>query len=73
MTVHELVLESWDEAATEDEGEGHRFAWPSKVMSEEDKAIFDKSKKVCFHSDSFLATNAHHCSVRVYVPPHLSL
>ncbi|CED82107.1 Pseudouridine synthase [Phaffia rhodozyma] len=46
VIVHELVLESWDDAATSEDGEGHHFQWPTEVMSAEDKLIFDKSKKL---------------------------
>jgi tRNA pseudouridine55 synthase len=46
QVVHELVLESWQEARTEEGGEGHSFRWPEKKMAEEDKELLEKSRKL---------------------------
>ncbi|KAL7411267.1 pseudouridine synthase, partial [Mrakia frigida] len=44
--VHELVLESWQEARTEEGGEGHGFRWPEKVLGKEEREVLEKSKKL---------------------------
>lgn len=44
--VHELVLESWQEAQTEEGGEGHTFRWPEKKMADEDKELLQKSRQL---------------------------
>lgn len=46
QVVHELVLESWQEACTEEGGEGHTFRWPDKKMADEDKDLLEKSRKL---------------------------
>lgn len=60
VTVHELVLESWQEGkktggASQEKGggsEGHNFKWPEKEMSEEEKALADTAKRLIREADA---------------------